>query len=153
MDKSEAALRREGAKLEEDFTRLSTAKTAAEKKENFWSQETIRLGRKVVRTRTTVEAQLKLVLGKRQEVERAQRVLKQAERDLGRQRSVLSQEESELKDSETAQRIARENCKVKLAIWIILKLIKLLKVAAHPSPGWGPIYGVQEECGGWLYMY
>ena len=20
-------------------------------------------------------------------------------------------------------------------------------------PGWGPIYGVQEECGGWLYMY
>ena len=48
MDKSEAALRREGAKLEEDFTRLSTAKTAAEKKEIFWSQETTRLGKKVV---------------------------------------------------------------------------------------------------------
>ena len=87
-DKSEATLRREGAKLEEDFTRLSTAKTAAEKKENFWNQETIRLGRKVVRTRTTVEAQLKLVQGKRK-VERAQRVLKQEEVDLGRQRSVV----------------------------------------------------------------
>ena len=44
-------------------------------------------------------------------MERAQRVLKQA--DLGRQRSVLSQEESELKDSEDAQRLARENCKVR----------------------------------------
>jgi hypothetical protein len=30
-DKSEAALRREGVKLEEDFTRLSNAKNAAEK--------------------------------------------------------------------------------------------------------------------------
>ena len=113
MDKAEAALRREGAKLEEDFTRLSTAKIAAEKKENFWNQETIRLGRKVVRTHTTVEAQLELVQGKRKEVERAQRVLKQEELDLGRQRSVLSQEEFELKDCETVQRIARENCKVK----------------------------------------
>ena len=113
MDRSEAALRRERAKLEEDFTRLSTAKTAAEKKENFWSQETIRLGRKVVRTRTTVEAQLKLVQGKRKEMERAQRVLKQEELELGRQRSALSQEESELKDSETSQRIARDNLKVK----------------------------------------
>ena len=112
-DKAEAALRKEGVKLEEDFTRLSNAKTVAEKKEAFWGQETIRLGRQVVRTSATLEAQLKLVLGKRQEVERAQRVLKQAERDLGRQRSVLSQEESELKDSETAQRISRDNCKVR----------------------------------------
>jgi hypothetical protein len=31
-DKSEANLRKEGAKLEEDFTRLSNAKIAAEKK-------------------------------------------------------------------------------------------------------------------------
>jgi hypothetical protein len=46
-------------------------------------------------------------------VERAQRVLKQEEVDLRRQRSVLSQEESELKDCETAQSIERENCKVK----------------------------------------
>ena len=111
-DKSEATLRREGAKLEEDFTRLSTAKIAAEKKENFWNQETIRLGRKVVRTRTTVEAQLKLVQGKRKEVERVQRVLQQEELELGRRRSTLSKEESELKDSETSQRIARDNLKV-----------------------------------------
>ena len=41
-------VRREGAKLEEDFTRLSTAKTAAEKKEIFGSHETTRLGKKVV---------------------------------------------------------------------------------------------------------
>ena len=51
-DKSEATLRREGTKLEEDFTRLSTAKITAEKKEIFWNHETIRLGREVLRTRT-----------------------------------------------------------------------------------------------------
>ena len=113
MDKEEAALNREGTRLEEDFTRLSSAKTAAEKKEAYWTQETTRLGQQVVRTRTTVEAQLKLVQGKRKEVERVQRVLKQEELELGRRRSALSQEESELKDSETSQRIARDNLKVK----------------------------------------
>jgi hypothetical protein len=50
MDKEEAALRREGANLEEHFTRLSSAKTAAEKKEIYWTQETTRLGKKVVHT-------------------------------------------------------------------------------------------------------
>ena len=103
-DKAEAALRKEGVKLEEDFTRLSNAKNVAEKKEAFWNQETIRLGRKVVRTRTTLEAQLKLVQGKRQEVERAQRVLKQAEGDLGRQRSVLLLSSMVTRDSSSQQK-------------------------------------------------
>ena len=92
---------------------LSSAKTAAEKKEAYWTQETTRLGQQVVHTRTTVEAQLKLVQGKRKEVERVQRVLQQEELELGRRRSTLSKEESELKDSETSQRIARDNLKVK----------------------------------------
>jgi phage-related tail protein len=112
-DMAEAALRKEGVSLKEDFTRLSKTKTVAEKSEAFWGQETHRLGRQVVRTRATLDDQLKLVLEKRHEVEKAQRVLKQVERDLGRQRSVLSQEESELKDSETAQRLPWENCKVR----------------------------------------
>jgi hypothetical protein len=63
-DKAEAALRKEGVRLEEDFTRLSKAKTVAEKKEAFWGQETHRLGRQVVRTRATLDDQLKLEVGR-----------------------------------------------------------------------------------------
>ena len=83
-DKAGAALRREGDKLEEDLIRLSKAKSVAEKKEAYWVQVTNRLGRQVVGTCTTLCDQQKLVLEKRQEVEKAQRVLKLVERDLGR---------------------------------------------------------------------
>ena len=112
-NRSSEARRKEGNRLEEDLIRLSRAKTVAEGKEAYWAQETDKLGKQVVRTRTSLMDQQRLVRKKREEVEKAQRVLTLVQGDLGKQEADLTKLEGQLKVSEEAQRKARDDCKVR----------------------------------------
>ena len=112
-DRSREARRKEGNRLEEDLIRLSRAKTVAEGKEAYWAQESDRLGKQVVRTRTSLMDQQRLVIKKREEADKAQRVLALVQGDLGRQEADLTKLEGQLRVSEEAQRKARDNCKVR----------------------------------------
>ena len=112
-DRSREASRKEGNRLEEDLIRLSRAKTVAEGKEAYWAQESDRLGKQVVRTRTSLMDQQRLVIKKREEADKAQRVLALVQGDLGRQEADLTKLEGQLRVSEEAQRKARDNCKVR----------------------------------------
>ena len=87
--KAKEAIRKEGDRLEADLIRLSKAHS-----------EGGRLGRQVLRTRSGLVNQQKLVLEKRAEAERAQRVLELCQGDLGRQKSDLTRLEGQLKASE-----------------------------------------------------
>ena len=64
-------------------------------------------------TRTSLCDQQKLVTEKMLDVEKAQRILELVERDLGRQITDQTKQESQLKASEDAQRHAREKCRVR----------------------------------------
>ena len=112
-DRSREATRKEGDRLEEDLIRLSRAKTVAAGKEAYWAQESDRLGKQVVRTRTSLMDQQRLVIKKREEADKAQRVLALVQGDLGRQEADLTKLEGQLRVSEEAQRKARDNCKVR----------------------------------------
>jgi hypothetical protein len=101
--KAKEAIRKEGDRLEADLIRLSKA---------FWEGERGRLGRLVLHTRSGLVSQQKLVLEKRVEAEKAQRVLVLSQGDLERQKSDLTRLEGQLKASEEAQRKARDNCMV-----------------------------------------
>ena len=110
--KAKEAIRKEGDSLEAHLIRLSKAHSVAEGKEAFCESERGRLGRQVLRTRSGLVSQQKLVLEKRAEAERAQRVLELWQGNLGRQKSDLTRLEGQLKDSEEAQGKARDNCMV-----------------------------------------
>ena len=64
--KAKEAIRKEGDRLKADLIRLSKAHSVAEGKESFWESE---------RTHSGLVSQQKLVLEKRAEAEKAQRVL------------------------------------------------------------------------------
>jgi hypothetical protein len=111
-NRASEARRQEGNRLEEDLIRLSRAQKVAEGKEAFWAQQTDRLGKQVVRTRTSLGDQQRLVRKKKEEVEKAQRVLTLCQGDLGKQEADLAKLEGQLKVNEEAQRKARADCKV-----------------------------------------
>ena len=69
--KAKEAIRKEGDRLEADLIRLSKAHSVAEGKEAFCESERGRLGRQVLRTRSGLVSQQKLVLEKRAEAERS----------------------------------------------------------------------------------
>ena len=110
--KAKEAIRKEGDSLEAHLIRLSKAHSVAEGQEAFWESERGRLRRQVLRTRSGLVSQQKLVLEKRAEAERAHRVLELCQGDLGRQKSDLTRLEGQLKASEEAQGKARDNCMV-----------------------------------------
>jgi hypothetical protein len=64
------------------------------------------------RTRSGLIDQQKLVLEKREDADKAQRILALCQGDLGRQKSDLTRLEGQLKASEEAQMKARDNCMV-----------------------------------------
>jgi phage-related tail protein len=102
----------EGNRLEEDLIRLSGAEKVAKGKVAFWEQQTGRLGEQVVRTRASLGDQQRLVRKRKEEVEKAQRVLTLCQGELGKQEADLATMEGQLKVNEEAQRKARADCKV-----------------------------------------
>ena len=102
----------EGNRLEEDLIRLSGAEKVAKGKVAFWEQQTGRLGEQVVRTRASLGDQQRLVRKRKEEVEKAQRVLTLCQGDLGKQEADLAKLEEQLKVNEEAQSKARADCKV-----------------------------------------
>ena len=102
----------EGDKLEKDLIRLSEVEKGAKGKVAFWEQQTGRLGEQVVRTRASLEDQLSLVRKRKEEVEKAQRVLTLCQGVLGKQEADLVTMEGQLKVNEEALRKARDDCKV-----------------------------------------
>ena len=102
----------EGDKLEQDLIRLSGVEKVAKGKVAFWEQQTGRLGEQVVRTRTSLGDQLSLVRKRKEEVEKAQRVLTLCQGVLGKQEADLVTMEGQLKVNKEALRKARDDCKV-----------------------------------------
>jgi hypothetical protein len=102
----------EGDRLEQDLIRLSGVEKVAKGKVAFWEQQTGRLGEQVVRTRASLGDQQRLVRKRKEEVEKAQRVLTLCQGELGKQEADLATMEGQLKVNEEAQRKARADCKV-----------------------------------------
>ena len=102
----------EGDKLEKDLIRLSEVEKGAKGKVAFWEQQAGRLGEQVVRTRTILEDQLCLVRRRKEEVEKAKRVLTLCQGVLGKQEADLVTMEGQLMVNKEALRKARDDCKV-----------------------------------------